>query len=286
MMNKLKIVIPKGRIYDNVVKLLNSAGLEIKADNNYSYRPAINNKEIEIKIMKTQNIPRLLELGRHDVGFSGFDWIVETGSNVAEIMDLKFDPVKIVAAIPEELETEDLHKRKIVVASEYENITRSFLEKEKFDYLFLRTFGATEVFPPEDADMIVDNVSTGRTLAAHGLKVVATILNSSTRFIANKEALNDKWKRNKISELKTLFQSILDASEHVMLEMNVPLEKFDQIVKILPCMRSPTVAELYGKQGYAIKVAVNKEDSTKLIPKLKKLGAVDILEYELRKVLA
>jgi len=285
-MNKLKIVIPKGRIYDNVIKLLNSAGFGINVDDRF-YRPAVNdNKEIEVKIMKTQNIPRLLELGRHDVGFSGFDWIVETGANVAKIMDLKFDPVKIVAAIPEKFEIEDLHRRKIVVASEYESITCSFLEKEKFDYVFLRTFGATEVFPPEDADMIVDNISTGRTLAAHGLKVVATILESSTRFIANKDALNDRWKRSKVSELKMLFQSILDARDHIMLEMNIPLEKFDQIVRILPCMRSPTVAELYGEQGYAVKVAVKKEESTKLIPKLKKLGATDILEYELRKVLA
>lgn len=284
-MDILKVVIPKGRIYNNVAKLLSSAGFEIKADNNYSYRPATNNKETEIKIMKTQNIPTLLELGRHDVGFSGFDWIIETGSNVAEIIDLKFDPVKIVAAIPNELEVEELRRRKIVVASEYENITRSFLEKEKFNYVFLRTFGATEVFPPEDADMIVDNISTGRTLAAHGLKVISTILKSSTRFIASKDALNDRWKRNKISELKTLFQSILDASEHVMLEMNIPSEKFDQIVKILPCMRSPTIAELYGGQGYAVKVAVKKRESIKLIPKLRELGATDILEYELRKVL-
>jgi ATP phosphoribosyltransferase len=284
-MDILKVVIPKGRIYNNVAKLLSSAGFEIKADNNYSYRPATNNKETEIKIMKTQNIPTLLELGRHDVGFSGFDWIIETGSNVAEIIDLKFDPVKIVAAIPNELEVEKLRRRKIVVASEYENITRSFLEKEKFNYVFLRTFGATEVFPPEDADMIVDNISTGRTLAAHGLKVISTILKSSTRFIASKDALNDRWKRNKISELKTLFQSILDASEHVMLEMNIPSEKFDQIVKILPCMRSPTIAELYGGQGYAVKVAVKKRESIKLIPKLRELGATDILEYELRKVL-
>jgi len=284
-MKKLKVVLPKGRIYENIVKLLNSAGLNLKVDDRI-YRPIVNDKEIEIKIIKTQNIPKLLELGRHDIGFSGYDWIEETGANVVQLMDLKFDPVKIVAAIHKDMQIEDLRNRKIVVASEYENISRAFLEREKYKYVFLRTFGATEVFPPDDADMIIDNISTGRTLAMHNLKVIAIVLQSSTRFIANKEALNEKWKSEKIDELKIVFQAILAAREHVMLEMNNPLDKFDKIVGILPCMRSPTVSELYGKRGYAVKVAIKKEESIKIIPVLRKLGAMDILEYELKKVLA
>jgi len=234
--------------------------------------------------MKPQNIPKLLELGSHDVGFTGHDWIIETSADVEELMDLKFNPVKIVAAIPEHEQPEKLIRRKIVVASEYENISSKFLNERGFDYVFLRTFGATEVFPPDDADMIVENTETGRTLAEHNLKVMADILDSSTRFIANKTALADEWKHEKIYELKMVFRAILDARGRVMLEMNVPSEKLEEIIKMLPCMRSPTVAPLYGEQGYAVKIAIKKQEVTKLIPFLKKMGATDILEYEFRKV--
>jgi len=132
--------------------------------------------------------------------------------------------------------------------------------------------------------MIIDNTSTGRTLKEHNLHIVAILLESSTRFIGNKGALVNPEKNEKISEMKMLFQGVLDARNRVMLEMNVPKEKFDEIVKVLPCMRSPTVAPLFGEQGYAVKVAVRRTEVAKLIPLLKKLGATDILEYDFRKV--
>ncbi|MFH1227794.1 MAG: ATP phosphoribosyltransferase [Planctomycetota bacterium] len=282
-MNKLRIVIPKGRIFENVVKLLGEAGIYIQVSER-GYRPVVSNTDVEIKIMKPQNIPKLVELGSHDIGFTGYDWIVETGAEITEIMDLKLNPVKIIAAVPENLTDKDLRKKKLVVASEYENIAVTYLKKSGYKYVFLRTYGTTEVFPPDDADMIIDNAATGRTLAEHNLKVIATLLSSSTRFIANKGVLKDSWKREKILEMKTLFQSVLDARERVMLEMNVPKLKIKTIVKMLPCMRSPTVAPLYGEQGYAVKVAVKRAEVVKLIPLLKKLGATDILEYEFRKV--
>ncbi len=282
-MRKLSVVIPKGSIYENVIGLLKDAGIGLQIDER-TYRPIISDEELEIKIMRPQNIPELIDLGSHDVGFTGRDWVIETGADVVEIMDLMLDPVKIVAAIPEELVNQDLHKRKIIVASEYENIARKFLDENNYDYVFLRTYGATEVFPPDDADMIIDNMSTGRTLKEHNLHVIATLLESSTRFIGNKGAMDDPEKNEKISEMKMLFLGVLDARNRVMLEMNVPKEKFDEIVKVLPCMRSPTVAPLYGEQGYAVKVAVKRTEATKLIPLLKKLGATDILEYEFRKV--
>ncbi|MDZ7262682.1 MAG: ATP phosphoribosyltransferase, partial [candidate division KSB1 bacterium] len=240
-MPKLKVVIPKGRIYENVARLFNDAGFGLEVDERV-YIPRVDDPELEAKIMKPQNIPQLVELGSHDIGFTGHDWIVETQADVTEMLDLKFDPVKIVAAIPEQLLTSDLHQRKLVVASEYETIARRFLEKEKYQYVLLRTYGATEVFPPDDADMIIDNISTGRTLQEHNLHIIATLMESSTRFIVNKKALEDPWKSEKIGKMKMLFQSVLDARERVMLEMNVPQEKFEAIVKVLPCMRSPTVA--------------------------------------------
>ncbi len=282
-MTTLRIVIPKGRIHGNVIGLLNEAGIRIEVKER-TYRPTVSDTELEMKIMKPQNIPTLLELGSHDVGVTGHDWVLETGADVVEVLDLGFDPVQIVAAVPEDLLHENLHERRIVVASEYERITTNFLKKEGYDYVFLRTHGATEVFPPDDADMIVDNTSTGRTLEKHNLHVVSTLLNSSTRFIGSRKALEDPWKREKIDELTTLFEAVLDARERVMLEMNVPQERADEIIQSLPCMRSPTMAPLYGEKGYAVKIAVKRTETAKLIPQLKNLGATDILEYELRKV--
>jgi len=282
-MQKLKMVIPKGRIYAKVVKLLNDSGYSFEVDERV-YIPRIEDPEIEAKIMKPQNIPRLVELGSHDIGFTGYDWIVETETDVDEIMDLGFDRVNIVAAVSENNLKTDLHQKRLVVASEYEKIATQFLEQKKYNYLLLRTFGATEVFPPDDADMIIDNVSTGRTLNEHNLHIIDTIMESTTRFIANKNAMKNSWKKEKITEMKMIFQAVLDARQRVMLEMNVPKEKLEEIVKFLPCMRSPTVSPLYGDQGYAVKVAVKKQEVIKLIPLLKKYGATDILEYDFRKV--
>ena len=277
------MVIPKGRIYAKVVKLLNDSGYSFEVDERV-YIPRIEDPEIEAKIMKPQNIPRLVELGSHDIGFTGYDWIVETETDVDEIMDLGFDRVNIVAAVSENNLKTDLHQKRLVVASEYEKIATQFLEQKKYNYLLLRTFGATEVFPPDDADMIIDNVSTGRTLNEHNLHIIDTIMESTTRFIANKNAMKNSWKKEKITEMKMIFQAVLDARQRVMLEMNVPKEKLEEIVKFLPCMRSPTVSPLYGDQGYAVKVAVKKQEVIKLIPLLKKYGATDILEYDFRKV--
>ena len=284
-MEKLKILIPKGRIYDNVVELFNGAGISIKLPER-AYRPTVNQDDLEIKVMKPQNIGKLLELGSHDIGFTGKDWIRETGADVEEIMDLGFDKVRIVAAVPETIDDTMLKTKRIIVATEYENIAKQWLESKQIDSLVVRTYGATEVFPPDDADMIVDNTATGRTLIENGLRIVDTIMTSSTCLFASKIALSDPWKHQKISELKMLFEAVLDARERVMLEMNVTRARFQDLVQGLPSMRSPTVAPLYGDDGYAIKIAVKKSEVPTLLPRLKNLGATDILEYDLRKVVS
>ena len=235
--------------------------------------------------MKPQNIGKLLELGAHDVGFTGRDWILETGADVVEVMDLGFDRVKIVAAVPNEIDDEELKKRRIIVATEYTNIASKWLEEKRIKNMVVRTYGATEVFPPDDADMIVDNTATGRTLKENGLRIVDTLMTSSTCMFASKEALADEWKRKKINELKMLFAAVLDARDRVMLEMNVSKARFADLVAGLPSMRSPTVSPLYGDDGYAVKIAVKKCEVPSLMPRLKELGATDILEYELRKVM-
>lgn len=284
-MEKLKILLPKGRIYDNVVELFNGAGISIKLPER-AYRPTVNQDDLEAKVMKPQNIGKLLELGAHDVGFTGRDWIEETNADVEEVMDLGFDQVRIVVAVPNNMDDAAIKARRVIVATEYEKIAQRWLDTQKINSLVVRTYGATEVFPPDDADMIIDNTATGRTLIENGLRIVDTILTSSTRMFASKAALADPEKKKKIMELKMLFEAVLDARDRVMLEMNVTRARFEDLVKGLPSMRSPTVSPLYGDDGYAIKIAVKKSEVPKLLPRLKELGATDILEYDLRKVLA
>ena len=282
-MDKLRILIPKGRIFENIARLFSEAGFPIcLADR--TYRPVIGAEWLDAKIMKPQNVGELLELGSHDVGFTGVDWILESGADIEEIMDLGFDKVQIVAAIPAGTSEEILKKRKVVVATEYVNLSESFLRSGSWQYRLLRTFGATEVFPPDDADMIIDNTSSGQTLRDNGLKIIATLLESSTHFVASKAAMANAEKRRRIEELVMLFKAVLDGRDRVMLEMNVAKAKFQEMVAGLPAMRSPTVAPLYGDDGYAVKIAVKKSEVPDLIPHLKKAGATDIVEYDLRKV--
>lgn len=287
-MEKLKLLIPKGRIYENVAGLFEEAGVKVTL-NERTYRPSVSHPGLEMKVMKPQNIPKILEIGSHDAGFTGLDWVVETDSDLVEVMDLGFDRVRIVAACPTALDAAALKKRRLVVATEYMRIAETWLKKQGFDYQLVRTYGATEVFPPDDADMIVDNTATGRTLAENDLRIVDTLLESSTRFVAGRKAMEDPAKRELIMEIKMLFEAVMVGRSRVMLEMNVSKANFDALVKGIPCMRAPTVSELYagtggGEQGYAVKVAVRRDEVATLVPKLKKLGATDILEYELRKV--
>jgi ATP phosphoribosyltransferase len=282
-MEKLRILIPKGRIFDNVSRLFADAGFPLSLADR-TYRPRIAAEWLDAKIMKPQNVGELLELGSHDAGFTGADWIQESGADVVEVMDLGFDRVRIVAAVPAELDDEALKKKRIVAATEYVAIADRWLKSRGYEYRIVRTFGATEVFPPDDADMIIDNTSTGQTLKDNGLRIVADILESSTRFVASRAALADGEKRGRIEELAMLFAAVLDGRERVMLEMNVPKTRFNELVAGLPAMRSPTVSPLYGDNGYAVKIAVKKGEVPDLIPRLKKLGAADIVEYDLRKV--
>jgi ATP phosphoribosyltransferase len=279
---KLKLLIPKGRIFQNIASLFDEAGLALKLAER-TYRTIIN-ENFEAKIMKPQNVGELLELGAHDCGFTGYDWIEESGADVKPILDLGFDRVKIVAACPAQTTLRELRSKKIVVATEYVHLAGEWLKKQNYDYRIVRTFGATEVFPPDDADLIVDNTSTGKTLSDNGLKIIDTLLESSTWFVASKKALLDPYKRAKIDELTMLFNAVLEGRGKIMLEMNVSKANFEKLVRSIPAMRSPTVSPLYGETGFAVKIAVKKSDAPTLIPQLKAFGATDIVEYELRKV--
>lgn len=280
----LKLVLPKGRISTKVLALLSDCGIElIGGDRNY--RPNAYGFDLEVKLLKSQNIPSMVELGQHDIGFAGIDWIKERRCNVEILKDLGYDPVKIVACIPEDWNWEEMKKRKLIVASEYKNISADYLDKLGLDYQLLRSYGATEVFPPEDADMIIDNTSTGTTILANRLKIVDTVMTSSTQFIANSETMKDPTKKRDIDDLLTLMQAVINGRERVLLEMNCAVDAIETVVDLLPSMRYPTVSSLYQDKGFAVKAAVQKSQIRDLIPQLIQAGATDILEMPIRKAI-
>jgi ATP phosphoribosyltransferase len=288
IVSPLKLVIPKGRLQDKTVALLESIGIYLTFSTR-SYRPLCSDPGIEVKLLKPQNIPSLLAMGRHDAGFAGHDWLLENdlehSPNIQELLDLGYNKVRLIAAVPDELAQHDRWKQMpLVVASEYTTIAQRYLSEKGLNAVLIKSHGATEALPPEDADMIIDNTSTGATLVANHLTIVDEILQSTTRFFASQVAMDDPAKREKLEQLRMLMQSTLNAQRRVLLEMNVSAEDLEKLVTHLPAMRSPTVASLYGQEGYAVKVAVPSKDVSVLIPQLLAFGARDILEYRLEKL--
>lgn len=284
MSSKVKLVLPKGRQYDKVKALLADVGIHIKGSDR-NYRPGSNDARLEIKLLKSQNIPDMVALGQHDIGFCGKDWIAEQGAQVETVLDLGFDPVRIVAAIPEEIDWEALKARPLIAVSEYKKIACDWLDSQGINYNFIQAYGATEVFPPEDADLVIDNTSTGSTLKANRLKIVDELVTSSTVLVANPKALQDPAKKAYIDDLALLIRGVLAGRERVLLEMNCLPQYLDNLVEMLPAMKSPTVSKLYKEEGFALKAAILKSEVKALIPQLLEAGATDILEMEVRKVI-
>ena len=289
-MDKLKILLAKGRIYESVYSLLSDVGISISLPDR-TYFPTTNQKDLAFQVVKPQITSLLLAKNKADMGFSGKDWVYENGveDEVVEVMDLGFDPVRIVAAIPENRDFNALLNTPLTIATEYQSLSAKWVKEKKIDGTIFRTWGTSEGFVQDNAESIaqvlIDNTSTGSSLRANRLKIVDTLMTSSTRMYASKEAWNNPEKKEKILELKMLFETVLNARSRVMLEMNCPEDKFDNLIKGIPSMKSPTVSSLFGGNGYAIKIAVSKSEVPTLLPKLQKLGATDIVEYELRKVM-
>lgn len=289
-MEKLKILLAKGRIYESVYELLNDVGISIHLPER-TYFPTTNQDDLAFQVVKPQITSALLAENKADVGFSGKDWVYENGveNDVVEIMDLGFDPVRIVAAIPETRDFDSLLKEKLTIATEYESLSKKWISSKKINGTIFRTWGTSEGFVQDCEDslaqVLIDNTSTGSSLKANRLKIVDTLMESSTRMYASKAAFENPSKKQKILELKMLFEAVLAARTRVMLEMNVSKANFENLIKGIPSMKSPTVSPLFGDDGYAVKIAVKKSEVPNLLPKLQSLGATDILEYELRKVM-
>ncbi len=280
----IHLAVPKGRMETGVFNLLAAAGIELHVGQR-GYRPVLSEPGFEVKLLKPQNIVEMLAAGTRDIGFAGADWVAEQQADLVELLDTGLDPVRIVAAAAEGLlEEGGLPDRRLVVASEYERIARSWIADRGLDAIFVRSYGATEVFPPEDADVIVDNTATGETLAANGLAVVDELMASSTRLYASQGAVADPGKKEAIDGLVLSLRSVLDARKRAMIELNVSLADLDAVIDALPAMRQPTVAPLHGGAGMAVKAAVPRSDLPRLIPRLRQLGATDIAVSRLEQI--
>jgi ATP phosphoribosyltransferase len=242
----------------------------------------------EAKLLKPQNIVEMLAVGSRDAGFAGADWVAELQADVVELLDTGLDPVQLVAAAPAAL-LEDgrlprMLDRRLIVASEYERLARGWIGAQGLCAEFVRSYGATEVFPPEDADVIVDNTATGATLEANGLAIVDVLMRSSTRLYANRAALEDPVRRRYIDDLVLLINSVLEARRRVMLEVNASAACLDAVVAVLPSMRQATVARLFGNGGYAVKAAIPRDLLPQVIPAVKAAGGTDVVVSTLSQI--
>lgn len=288
--NVLRLALPKGSLQDATLKLLSHAGYHFSVSQR-SYFPSIDDEEIEAMLIRAQEIGKYVETGVFDAGFTGRDWILETGAKVAEVSDLVYAkqslrPVRWVLAVPQSSNihtVKDLEGKRI--ATEVVSLTKKYLRKHgvKADVEF--SWGATEVKAPELVDAIVEVTETGSSLRANKLRIVDVLLESTTKFVANKKSVKNKWKREKINKISMLIMGAIQAEGKVGIKLNVRQKDLEKIVASLPAMKNPTIAPLYDGKWAAVEVIVSEHDVRELIPVLKGMGASDIIEYPLNKVI-
>ena len=280
----IRLGLPKGRMQEEVVRLLADAGIRL-AHGPREYRPRISLDDYEVKFLKPQNMVEMLQEGSRDIGFAGADWVAELDLELVELLDTELNPIQLVAATtPEFLENTANADKPFVVATEYSNLTRAWLADRKLDGRILRAFGATEVFPPEDADYIVDVTATGATLEANNLVITDQLMTSSTRLYANPKLLEDAERRDRVERFVLVLRAVLEARKRVMIEVNMPADRLDELIAAMPCMREPTVSPLNAGQGFAVKAAVPREVLARAIPEIKACGGTDIVVIEIAQI--
>ena len=287
----LDIAIPKGSLEEQTLLLFKQADLEIKKTDR-EYNPTVKDPRIKrVKILRPQEIPKYVEEGYFDLGISGKDWVMESNSDVVEVADMIYSKqgegtVKIVVAVPNDqpIKTAKDIKPGSRVSTEYPKLTKKFFDDLGISVDIRYSYGATEAKVPELVDVIVDLTETGSTLRKNGLKIVDIILESTTKLIANKKSWKDPVKRKEIEEIKILLQAVLEARGKGFIVMNVPEDRLGGVVNDLPAMKRPKVSKLYKSDYYAVETVVSKSEINTLIPKLKALGAEDILEMNITKI--
>ena len=287
---KLRLGLPKGSLQEITLDLFRRAGFNVNLRER-SYLPDIDDSELEPMLIRGQEIPGYVSDGTLDAGLAGKDWIEESGVSVREVAELTyakkgFTPVKWVLAVPQSSRIETVADlRGKVIATELVNVTKNYLKDHRVKAKVEFSWGATEAKPPKLADAIVELTETGGSLRAHNLRIIDTLLISTTRLIASKESFQNKWKKVKIENLSTLLKGALLAEGKVGLKMNVPDSKIKKILSILPAMKSPTISKLSGKGWSAVETIVDERSARDIIPKLKRAGAEGIIGYPLNKVI-
>ncbi|HAV43400.1 TPA: ATP phosphoribosyltransferase [bacterium] len=289
-MVRLRLGLPKGSLEEATFKLFEKAGFKISIGKR-SYFPSIDDEELEIILVRAQEMPKYVKEGILDVGLTGQDWIEENKADVIEVTDLVYAkssqrPVRWVLAVPNNSEIQsvrDLEGKRI--ATELVQVTKEYLERNGVNAEVEFSWGATEVKPPQLADAIVELTETGSSLIANNLKIIDTVLVSTTKLIANKGSWQDPWKRQKIENISLLLKGALAAGEKVGLKMNVPKECLDSVISILPALKKPTIAPLSDEGWYDVDTIIDEAVVRKIIPELKRAGAEGIVEYPLNKVI-
>lgn len=289
-MSRLRLGLPKGSLQESTFQLFKRAGYNISVRSR-SYFPSIDDAELEVVLMRAQEIPRYVSEGVLDAGLSGLDWIMENRADVVEVADLAYskqtsNPIRLVIAVAQDSSIHSVHdlegKR---VATELVGVTRRYLEENGVNATVEYSYGATEVKVPQLVDAIADLTETGSSLRANKLRVIATVLESTTRLHANKDSWQDAWKREKLQNLAVLLQGALRADSKAGLKMNLPKDKLEDVLSVLPSMKHPTVSQLVNSDWMALEVVLDERQARDLIPELKRSGAQDIIEYPLNKVI-
>jgi len=287
---KLRIGLPKGSLQDATIRMLRRAGWNVNVSDR-SYYPAVDDEELEIVLLRAQEIARYVEDGVLDCGITGYDNVLECNADVHEVTELIYSkatsrPYRWVLAVPQNSPItgpQDLQGKRI--ATELVNVTKRYLEKHNVQAEVEFSWGATEVKVPDLVDAIVEGTETGSTLRAHGLKIVDELLSSTTRFIANHNSFADEWKQSKIENMATLMLGSLQAESKVGLKMNAPRANLQPILDMLPSMRNPTLSPLADENWVALEIIAEERQVRDLIPGLRRAGATGIIEYPLNKVI-
>lgn len=286
----LKLGIPAGSLQEATAELFRKAGYNIKFSSR-SYYPEIDDCEIECLLVRAQEMARYVELGVLDAGITGYDWILENESEVVEICELMFSkvsrrPVRWVLCVPNDSPVQtakDLAGKRI--ATEVVKLTEKYFAKHGVEVIVEFSWGATEVKPPRLADAIVEVTETGSSLRANNLRIVDEVLQSTTRFIANKAAFADPWKRNKLDNIALMLQGCLAAEGKVGLMMNVRRVDLERILSLLPALQKPTVSSLSDPEWVAVNTILEESYVRSTVPGLKAAGARGIVEYQITKII-
>ncbi|MBX7072623.1 MAG: ATP phosphoribosyltransferase [Pirellulales bacterium] len=288
--NVLRLGIPAGSLQEATAELFRRAGYKITFPSR-SYYPVIDDDEIECLLIRAQEMARYVADGILDAGLTGYDWIMETGADVHEVAELVFSkvsrrPVRWVLCVPEDSpvrSVQDLAGKRI--ATEAVGLTRQYLARHGVEARVEFSWGATEVKPPRLADAIVEVTETGNSLRANNLRIVDEILQSTTRFIANRASYAEPWKRQKIDDIVLMLQGAMAAEGRVGLMMNVPRERLTQVLSLLPALQRPTVSSLSDEAWVGVNTVLSESVVRNIIPKLKAAGARGIVEYQLSKII-